>query len=67
MSRRPPAADRLEEIEPEEYYTEVGNDGRGLWVPADLDEPICCYLGLLPGDKAKFDRATFWLDMASRQ
>jgi hypothetical protein len=63
----PPAADRLEEIEPEEYYTKVGNDGRGLRVPADLDESICCYLDLLPRDKAKFDRATFWLDMASRQ
>jgi hypothetical protein len=36
----PPAADRLEEIEPEEYYTNVGNDGRGLRVPADLDESI---------------------------
>jgi hypothetical protein len=63
----PPAADRLEEIEPEEYYTNVGNDGRGLRVPADLDESICRYLNLSPGDKAKFDRATFWLDMASRQ
>jgi hypothetical protein len=47
----PPAADRLEEIEPEEYYTEVGNDGRGLRVPADLDESICCYLDLLPGTR----------------
>jgi hypothetical protein len=25
----PPAADRIEQIEPEEYYTRVGNDGRG--------------------------------------
>jgi hypothetical protein len=63
----PPTVERLEEIEPEEYYTKVGNDGRGLRVPADLDESICRYLGLSPGDKAKFDRATFWLDMFSRQ
>ena len=42
----PPAADRLEEIEPKEYYTNVGNDGRGLRVPADLDESICRYLSL---------------------
>jgi hypothetical protein len=63
----PPTVERLEEIEPEEYYTKVGNDGRSLPVPADLDESICRYFALSPGDKAKFDRATFWLDMASRQ
>jgi hypothetical protein len=63
----PPAAARIEEIEPEEYYTNVGNDGRGLRVPANLDDSICRYLNLSPGDKAKFDRAMFWLDMSSRQ
>jgi hypothetical protein len=63
----PAATEKFEEIEPEEYYTKVGNDGRGLRVPADLDESICRYLNLSPGDKAKFDRALFWLDMASRQ
>jgi hypothetical protein len=64
----PPATEGIEEIEPEEYYTTVGNDGRGLRVPADLDESICHYLfGLSSDDKAKFDRATFWLDMAARQ
>jgi hypothetical protein len=63
----PPTVERLEEIEPEEYYTKVGNDGRSLPVPAYLDESICRYFALSPGDKAKFDRATFWLDMASRQ
>jgi hypothetical protein len=35
-----PAAERLEEVEPEKYYTNVGNDLRGLRVPADLDESI---------------------------
>jgi hypothetical protein len=34
----PPCAARLEEIEPEEYYATVGNDGRALRVPADLDD-----------------------------
>ena len=64
----PPAAERLKEIKPGEYYTEVVNDGRPLPVPADLDELICHYLfGLSADDKAKFDRATFWLDMFSRQ
>src|SRR5439155_15166680 len=36
-------------------------------VPTDLDESICRYLDLSAGDRARFDRATFWLDMASRQ
>jgi hypothetical protein len=63
-----PAADRLQEIEPDEYYTTVrGRAGLGLRVPADLDESICRYFRLSPEDKAKFDRATFWLDMAARQ
>ena len=63
----PPSDTRIAEVEPDEYYTKVGNDGRGLRVPADLDDAICCYLGLSPYDRAKFDRATFWLDMTSRQ
>jgi hypothetical protein len=63
----PPAAETLEEVEPEEYCARVGNDGRGLRVPTDLDESICRYLDLRAGDRARFDRATFWLDMTSRQ
>jgi hypothetical protein len=65
----PPAAYRIEEVEPEEYYaTKVGNVERGLRVPADLDESICRYLfSLPPDDKKKFDRATFWLDVSRRQ
>lgn len=63
----PPAAEQLEEVEPQEYYTTVGHDGRGLRVPTDLDESICCYTVLSAEKRAKFDRATFWMDMASRQ
>jgi hypothetical protein len=63
----PSTAERIEEIEPNKYYANVGNDGRGLRVPTDLDESICRYLDLSQSEKAKFDRATFWLDMASRQ
>ena len=63
----PPAGEQLEEVEPEEYYTKVGHDGKGLRVPADLDESICLYLELPPPNRAKFDRATFWMDIASRQ
>jgi hypothetical protein len=63
----PPAGERLEEVESEEYYTEVGHDGRGLRVPADLDQSICSYQQFASTNRTKFDRATFWMDMASRQ
>jgi len=63
----PPAAEQLEEVDPEEYYTTVGHDGKGLRVPTDLDESVCLYLKLSPENRAKFDRAVFWMDMASRQ
>ncbi len=63
----PPASKRLEQVEPEEYYTQVGHDGEGLRVPTDLDQAICNYMALPSGNRAKFDRATFWIDMASRQ
>ena len=63
----PPAGQQLEEVEPEEYYTKVSHDGKGLRVPADLDGSICLYLRLSSTNRAKFDRAAFWMDMASRQ
>jgi len=63
----PPAGEQLEEVEPEEYYTNVGHDGKGLRVPSDLDQSICLYLQLSRTNRAKFDRAVFWMDMASRQ
>ena len=63
----PPAGERLEEVEPEEYYTKTGHDGKGLRVPTDLDQSICCYTALSVRNRAKLDRATFWMDIASRQ
>jgi len=57
----------LEEVEPEEYYSRVGHDGKGLRVPADLDDSICLSFRLSPADRERFDRATFWADMAARQ
>jgi hypothetical protein len=63
----PPASEQLEEVKPEEYYTKVGHDGNGLCVPSDLDQSICGYMALSSGNRAKFDRAAFWMDMASRQ
>ena len=58
----------LLELAPEEYYETVrGLDGRGLRLPADLDDSINHYQRLGKEDHATFDRACFWLDMASRQ
>jgi hypothetical protein len=64
----PISGERLEEFEPDDYYTNVrGYDGKGLRVPSDLDESICRYIQLSSNHKEKFDRAAFWLDLASRQ
>lgn len=63
----PSAAEALEEVDSERYYSTVGHDGRGLRVPADLDESICCYMRLSNANRDKFGRAGFWMDMASRQ
>jgi hypothetical protein len=54
-------------LDSEAYYTTVGHDGKGLRVPADLDQSICLYQELSPTNRSKFDRAAFWMDMASRQ
>lgn len=64
----PPAIEQLDAVEPDAYYAEVGgHDGRGLHVPADLGLSICNYRALSPENRAAFDRAAFWFDMASRQ
>ncbi|SIN83524.1 hypothetical protein SAMN05443247_00079 [Bradyrhizobium erythrophlei] len=63
----PPAAERLAEVESEAYYTNVGNDGGPLRVPTDLDESLCRYRDLSEANRSKFDRAAFWMDVASRQ
>jgi hypothetical protein len=62
-----PAAEQLAALDPSAYYKSVGHDGKGLRVPADLDESICRYMQLSPENREKFDRAAFWKDMASRQ
>src|SRR6266849_323490 len=51
--------ERVEEVEPHEYYASVGHDGQGLRVPSDLDDSICRYLHLASANRAKFDRAAF--------
>lgn len=62
----PPASELVEQVEPQEFE-KVGHDGKSFRVPADLDRSICLYLQLSPPDRAKFDRASFWFDMAARQ
>jgi hypothetical protein len=63
----PTSGEKLEEIKSEKYYERAGHDGRGLRVPDDLDDLIYRYQNLPPMLQAKFDRATYWLSMASRQ
>jgi hypothetical protein len=64
----PLTEERLPEIEVSRYFTEVrGIDGQGLRLPSDLDESICHYLSLPPKQRADYDRAAYWLDLASRQ
>jgi hypothetical protein len=70
----PLPAERLQEVDPEEYYRPQGepgklrgDSGRGLTVPTDLDESIKLYQNLPKEHREKFDRAAYWLDMASRQ
>lgn len=63
----PFVGEQLGEVEPEEYYASVGHDGKGLRVPCDLDDSICRYFQLSAMNRAKFDRAAFWMDMASTQ
>jgi len=60
--------EKLPEFEPNDYYTNVrGFDGQGLRVPSDLDDSVCSYGALSSDHREKFDRAAFWLDVASRQ
>jgi hypothetical protein len=63
----PATGQPLEEVEREEYYRAVGHDGKGLRVPSDLDQAIGFYRALSPGHQGRFERAIFWIDMASRQ
>jgi hypothetical protein len=52
----------LEELPPNVYY---GRDGNRLRVPADLDESISAYQNLSRKRRERFNRALFWLDLAS--
>ena len=54
-------------VEPSTYYGTLGNDGQGLRLPADLDVQIFRYLSMSPAQQERFDRAAYWMSMASRQ
>jgi hypothetical protein len=60
-----PCAEPMEVVEPEPYYARRGLQS-ALRVPADLDESICRYRTLPREHRERFDRALFWLDLASR-
>lgn len=62
-----PCTEWLEEIESEKYYVTIESEGLGLRVPSDLDDSIYYYQQLLPNHRTKFNRAIFWMDIASRQ
>jgi len=46
---------------------QVRIDSKPLRVPSDLDSSICLYQQLSANNREKFDRAAYWMDMASRQ
>jgi hypothetical protein len=62
----PPAEKSIRVIEAAQYRSGIfGVDGEGLRLPSDLDDSICAYQALSPANRAKFNRAAFWLDIAS--
>lgn len=63
----PPTEPELLEVNPEEYYAGHGHDGRPLQIPSDLDNSLSLYRNLSNENRSKFDRAAFWMDLASRQ
>lgn len=62
-----PNGEPIEVLPTEKYYLLTGNDLKGLSVPDDLDDVIYVYLKLSMDQREKFDRAMYWMSMASRQ
>jgi hypothetical protein len=63
----PQAVEKLGEEEPDAYFSNAGYDGNPLRVPTDHDDSLCRYRDLSVANRSKFDRAAFWMDVASRQ
>lgn len=62
-----PLSDKhIQEVEPDKYYGDTWHQENNLSIPADLDQSICLYKNLSSLDRTKFDRAIFWMDMATR-
>jgi len=59
--------ERIPEIDPVKYYEHPGGAGNQFSVPTNLDESIALYQALDKKRREKFERAAYWLDMASRQ
>lgn len=62
----PGASERLQRVEPQSYYTDIGGSGTEFQIPSDLDASICAYMNLCLPDRARFNRSMMWLDVASR-
>jgi Apea-like HEPN len=62
----PPRARQVRSDVAKKYYG-VGLDGREMRVASDLDDSIYRYQHLPSDLKSKFDRAAYWMSMASRQ
>lgn len=63
----PAAQASIAEIDRMAYYSTLGNDALPLRLPQGLDSDIAQYLNLLPEERERFDRAAYWMSMASRQ
>ena len=61
-----PTGERAEVVSADEYFAQLGFVGGPLRVPSDLDDSICRYQALRPECRERFNRALFWLDIASR-
>ena len=62
----PPDGGSIGQVEPTEYYSDIGHDGRPLRVPTNLDDAICTYRALCDERRDKFDRAAYWFAMAAQ-
>jgi hypothetical protein len=60
----PAAPTSIQTFNPEQYADIIGIDGLPLRLPDNLDESICAYRALSRDNRAKFDRAAFWLDIS---
>jgi hypothetical protein len=63
----PTTGEPIAEIDPDSYWNNWGHDGGALRVPLGLDDSIRHYQQLSSGVRDRFDRAAYWLHLASMQ